>query len=98
LLPVGEGFGEQLLKKIMHCASITEVVEVGEELGYEGYAMDEVLNALNRSVMGMQIDERKKGMMLELLSKADESLVMGATEMPIIEVLTSIFYVSNLEV
>jgi len=34
--------------------------------------------------MGRQIDERKKGMILELLSKAEESLVLGATEMPII--------------
>ena len=48
--------------------------------------------------MGRNIDERKKGMILEILSRAEESLVLGATELPVVEVLTSIFYVMNLEI
>lgn len=46
----------------------------------------------------MGVDERKKGMMLERLSKAEESLMLGATELPIVEVLTSLFYIINLDI
>jgi len=41
-------------------------------------------------------DERKKAIMLERISKAEEALMVGAVELPIMEVMTSIYYVSNL--
>jgi hypothetical protein len=47
-------------------------------------------------VLEKETNQRKVAIILEILSKAEESLLLGATELPLIEVITSIYYVNNL--
>ena len=42
--------------KIVRCNDIQEVIKLAEDLGYDGYAYDEILNALSKSIMGRNID------------------------------------------
>lgn len=94
LLPMTDKYGENILVNLSsRCGSIKEVYNMGKELKAEGYACDEILNSLQRGVLKMEIEEKKKGIMLELISRAEESLLLGATELPIIDVLTSLFFV-----
>lgn len=79
LLPVTEDFGGELMKKLTVCNDIKEVYQIGQELGYEGYASDEILNALSRVILEKESNQRKMAIMLEILSKAEESLLLGAT-------------------
>ena len=81
---MNEKLGEEVIKQVSNCVDIKGVINVAEELGYEGYASDEVLNSLSRALMGRNLSERKKGMMMEILSRAEESLVLGATELPMV--------------
>lgn len=97
LLPVTDDFGEQVIHQLKRCSNIKEVYDLGVQLGYEGYASDELLNCLSRCIITKEDNERKKAIMLETLSKAEESLLLGATELPIIEVLTSIYYITHLQ-
>lgn len=84
------------MNKLSLCTDIKEVYQVGQDLAMEGYACDEILNALSRVVLEKEANQRKMAIMLEILSKAEESLLLGATELPLIEVITSIYYVINL--
>lgn len=69
---------------------------MGQDLSFEGYAADEILNALSRVILERESNQRKMAIMLEILSKAEESLLLGATELPLVEVVTSLYYVINL--
>lgn len=40
LLPVGEELGADLINKLSLCTDIKEVYQIGQEIGYEGYACD----------------------------------------------------------
>jgi len=66
------------------CSNIKDVYKLGLELGYEGRACDELLHALSRCVIAKESNERKKAIMLETLSRAEESLLLGATELPVV--------------
>lgn len=69
---------------------------MGQDLSFEGYAADEILNALSRVILERETNQRKMAIMLEILGKAEESLLLGATELPLVEVVTSLYYVINL--
>lgn len=84
------------MAKISQCNDIKEVYQIGQDLSFEGYAADEILNALSRVILERESNQRKMAIMLEILSKAEESLLLGATELPLVEVVTSLFYVINL--
>jgi DNA polymerase III delta prime subunit len=64
LLPLGENFGDDIVRQLSSCHDIKEVIQIGDDLKYEGYACDEVLNGLTKAVLNRSIHERKKAMML----------------------------------
>lgn len=86
------------MERLLSCGSMKEVYQLGLTIAQEGYASDEVLGSLTGVILKGALDERKKAMMLEIISKAEESLLVGATELPVVEVLTSLFYVINLDI
>lgn len=96
LLPTPNELGEQLLDRIGAASCIEEVYELAKEVVLEGYAFDEVLNVLAKAVARKTTDERKKAIIIERLGRAEESLLQGAVEMPMIEVLASIYYVAHM--
>lgn len=83
--------------RLNQCVDIKEVYQMGQELGFEGYAADEILNALSRVILKKEKNHRKLAIMLEMLSKAEENLLLGATELPLVEVITSLYYTINLQ-
>lgn len=57
--------------------------------------MDEVLVGFISVISSKVRNEKKKAMMMEILSKAEEALILGATDLQYAEVLTSLYYVNN---
>lgn len=57
--------------------------------------MDEVLVGFISVISSKVRNEKKKAMMMEILSKTEEALILGATDLQYAEVLTSLYYVYN---
>jgi len=52
------------MNKLQNAKNIKEVFRLGEDIGHEGYAFDELLNALLRCILEHNHDDRKKSIML----------------------------------
>lgn len=70
---------------------------MGKELMQEGYAYDEVLSGMGKYVLQVEAPQKKKAVILEILSKCEENLILGAEEMPMLDALSSLFYISRLQ-
>lgn len=58
--------------------------------------MDEVLTGFISVINAIETDEKKKAMMMEVLSKCEEALIVGATDLQYAEVLSSLYYIRNI--
>lgn len=73
-----------------------EVYEYAENIACEGYAIDEIINGLFNAVL--KLPEEKTKAILEALAKAGEGLELGASELPLVDLFTTFFYVLNLSI
>lgn len=74
-----------------------EVYEYAENIACEGYAIDEIINGLFNAVLKLP-EEKTKAILLEALAKAGEGLELGASELPLVDLFTTFFYVLNLSI
>lgn len=67
-------------------------------MGYEGYAVDEILVGFLKEIQTNHNirNEKTKAIFLEHLSQCNEQLENGASDMPLIDLFTTIYYVNNL--
>lgn len=75
--------------------SVFYLIIQGKEAGYDEFPMDEVLVGLIGVICVKIRDQRKKAMMMEALSKTQQALLLGATDLQYAEVLTSLYYIQN---
>ena len=59
--------------------------------------MDEVLTGLIDVINQTESEERKKARMMEVLSKCEEALILGATDLQYADVLSSLYYIRSVE-
>jgi hypothetical protein len=74
-----------------------EVYELAENVGCDGFAIDEIINGLFNSVLKVE-NNKTKAILLETLAKTGEQLELGAYELPLVGMLTTFYYVLHLEI
>lgn len=55
--------------------------------------MDEVLTGFISVINGIETNEKRKAMMMEVLSKCEEALLVGATDLQYAEVLANLYII-----
>jgi hypothetical protein len=66
-------------------------------MGFDEYPMDEVLTGFIDVINHTESSERKKARMMEVLSKCEEALILGATDLQYADVLSSLYYIRIVE-
>ena len=94
ILPLEHQIFEQLISDIQNAKNIKEIHPLYESVRAEGYAMDEFINGLVKEVMKFK-DERKKSILLELISNTEEKLLCGASDICVYNFMVETYYVLN---
>ena len=63
ILPIPNKKCAEIFDQIRNCSNLKQVYNLAEDVGYEGYAIDELLNGFFESIMELD-DERVKSILL----------------------------------
>ena len=104
LLPTPSEYCKSIINAVFTANSVKQVYQIskckliqGKEMGYDEYPMDEVLTGFIDVITHTESEERKKARMMEVLSKCEEALILGATDLQYADVLSSLYYIRMVE-